>query len=100
ERDEADVPEREHAGVADEDVEADDDRHADQRVEEIDLRRTRRDVSEERSREHEDNGGGELRDSLPHRRSAGPPWRVKSPCGRTSRTRITAAKRNESRYWL
>ena len=41
-RDEADVAEREHAGVADEDVDRDDDRDRDERVDEVDLGRASR----------------------------------------------------------
>ena len=48
ERDEADVAEREHARVADEDVERDDDRDLHQRVGEVGLRRDRDERAEQR----------------------------------------------------
>ena len=62
--DEADVAEREHAGVADEDVERDDDRDLDERVDEV---ASRVDVetsvpSERRARRRAPTGAGELRE--------------------------------------
>ena len=53
ERDEADVPEREHARVADEDVERDDDRDLDERVREVRLRRARDERADDRRRDDE-----------------------------------------------
>src|SRR5579884_1613773 len=99
ERHEADVAEREHAGVADEDVECDDDRDLHERVEEVRLQRARHREAEQRRREDEHHRRRQL-GRAPHTRSAVVPPRAKSPFGRTSRTRITAANRNVGRYWL
>src|SRR5581483_11472776 len=99
---EADVPEREDARVADEDVETDDDRDVDERVDEVRLVRAG-DGAEERSGEDERKRHRELhaeRGGASHTRSTAPRARVKRPSGRASSTTITAAKRNVGRYWL
>ena len=101
ERDEADRPERDHARVADEDVERDDDRDLDQRVEEIGLEVARDLEAEQRRRDDERRRHEELREPPQrHTRSTAPPARAKSPLGRTSSTTITAAKMKLFRYWL
>src|SRR5581483_9882489 len=101
ERDERDVPEREHAGVADEEVERDDDRHLHERVEEVVLERGGDAEPEQGGRQHERRRAQQLGDaSQGHARSTAAPPRVKRPFGRRSRTRITAPKRKLGRYWL
>src|SRR5205807_4714058 len=100
--DEADVAERQHTGVADEDVERDDGRDLDERVEEVRLEVARDLEPEQRGPEDERRGRKQLGDSADeaHTRSTAPPPRAKSPFGRTSSTTITAAKRKLGRYWL
>ena len=77
ERDEADLPEREHARVADEDVDRDDDRDGDERVQEVDLVRAR-DERRRRSR---------------RRRSAASAPRGRPRCRAAAHTRSTTAAR-------
>src|SRR5581483_161455 len=100
--DEADVPERQYARVADEDVERNDDRDLDERVEEVRLEVARDLEPEQSGPEDEHRGRKQLRCSADeaHTRSTAPPPRAKSPFGRTSSTTITAAKRKLGRYWL
>src|SRR5262249_26851518 len=103
ERDEADVAEREHAGVADEEVQRDDDRDVDEGVDEARRRRVRDEGPKQSRGDDEHDRPAELHEccSPPHTRSTAVcPDRVKRPPGRMRRTRITAAKRNEGRYWL
>ena len=52
-RDEADMAEREHAGDADEQVEAEDDRHVDEPGGDVELRRGRHRVADERDEDDE-----------------------------------------------
>src|SRR6185295_6257279 len=101
ERNEAHVAEGEDAGVADEHVERDDDRHLHERVDEVPLGRLRDERADERRGDDEGGGRRELHDRREtlHTRSVGC-LRVKSPFGRTSSTRMTAAKRNVGKYWL
>src|SRR5205814_9086252 len=75
----------------------------DQRRDHVRLRRRRHQRPEQSDGDHEHDRGEQLqrRARMPHTRStACCPARVNSPPGRTSSTRITAAKRNEGRYWL
>ena len=58
--DEADVSERDDARVPDEDVDGDDDRDGDERVDEVDLRRVRGDAAEQRRDHDEPDRAGEL----------------------------------------
>ena len=93
--DEADVPEREHAGVADEDVERDDDRDRDERVDEVDLGRAREERPDHRDDrdEHRGRESRQERHEPSHTRSTGrAPARRTGPPGRTSSTRITSAE--------
>src|SRR5262249_41968178 len=98
--DEADLPERQDARVADEDVEPDDDRNDDQRLDEVPLEVARDREPEQRGRHDEQRGDQHLEQapSLTHTRSTVPPPRVKRPFGRTSKTTITAAKMKLVRY--
>src|SRR5438552_4134366 len=59
-RDEADVPERQDARIADEDVEGDDDRDLHERVDEVALARLRHERADERRDDYEYCGRGEL----------------------------------------
>ena len=101
-REEADVPEREHARVADEDVDRDDRRDRDERGHEVDLGRLRDERADDPGRDDERHRREELDGcaTRSHTRSTSPRPRVNSPSGRTSRTRITRPKRNDGRYWL
>ena len=101
-RDEADLAEREHARVADEDVDRDDDRDRDERVQEVDLVRAR---DERRRRSRPTTTSSTARraatagvESPPHTRSttAVRP-RANRPAGRRSRTRITSANTADGR---
>ena len=97
--DEADVPEREHAGVAHEDVEGDHDRHGHKRVDEVDLGRRRGDATEERGEDDESDRPSERRERAgAHTRSTGPGPRANNPFGRIRRTRITRPKTSDGRY--
>src|SRR5213076_2317745 len=101
--DEADVPERHDAGVADEEVERDDDGDVHERRDDVRLRRARDGRAEQSDQHDEQDGREELQRGAgaSHTRSVGCwPTRVNSPPGRISRTRITAANRNDGRYWL
>src|SRR5262249_57485254 len=91
------------AGVADEDGQRDDDRDVDERRDDVGLRRGRHERAEEGHRDDEHD----RRDQLEHgpdashtRSTACCPARVNSPPGRISSTRMTAANRNDGRYWL
>ena len=101
-REEADVPEREHAGVADEDVDRDDRRDGDERRDEVDLGRRRDEGAEDPGGDDEQHRRQELDGCATgsHTRSTRPRLRVKSPSGRMRSTRMTSPKRNEGRYWL
>ena len=98
-RDEADLPEREHARVADEDVDRDDHRDRDQRAQEVllvgerDLRADQPDDDDEQHRaEHL-----ERRDAPRHTRSTTDERpRTNRPAGRSSSTRITSAITTEA----
>src|SRR5262249_20855415 len=101
ERDEGDVTEREHAGVADEQVESDDDRDIHERLEEVRLQRGRDGESEQRRSQDECGRTEQLGEPAErHRRSRAPPGGANRPFGRTSSTRMTAANRKLGRYWL
>ena len=64
-REEADVAEREHAGVPDEDVDRDDRRDRDERGDEVDLVRLRDDRADEARRDDQQRGRQELDDRAP-----------------------------------
>src|SRR2546430_7381750 len=100
--DEADLPERQNARVADEDVEPDDDRDLDQRVEEVRLEVARDLQREQGGRQNEQGRDEHLREpaNKVHTRSTAPPPWVKSPSGRRSSTTITAAKMKLDTNWL
>ena len=92
-RDEADVPERQDARIADEDVEGDDDRDLHERVDEVALARLRHERADERRDDDEYRGRGELheRDGLPHTRSPDT-FRANRPFGRSTRIAIITTK--------
>ena len=99
---EADVAEREHAGVPHEDVDRDDRRDRDQRRYEVDLVRLRNHRADEARRDDERHGREELdgRAARSHTRSTRPRPRVNRPSGLRRRTRMTRPKMNDGRYWL
>src|SRR5215831_1061177 len=101
--DEADLAEGDHSRVADEDVQADDDRHVDERGLEVDLVAAGREGAEERDRGDEQRGHYDLGKPAddPHARSTVRARKgAKIPSGRTSRTRMTRPKTKESTYGL
>ena len=98
--DEADLPEREHARVADEDVDRDDDRDRDERVQEVDLVRRRGGGRDEPDGDDEQRRPGELDERVePASYALGrrPAPQANSPAGRRSSTRITSAKTADGR---
>ncbi len=101
-RHEADVPEGEDAGVADEDVDRDDHGDGDERIDEVDLGGARDEHAEQRGADDQRDGGTELKRGAPcaHTRSTAARPRRKSPPGLTRRTRITRPKTNVGKYWL
>ena len=102
-RDEADVAERQHAGVANKDIEGDDDRDVDERIDHVRLGRARDQDADERRYSDHGHRREQLHESMhpAHRRSAAESLpRANNPPGRNSRTTITPAKRNDGRYWL
>src|SRR5437763_14894311 len=88
---EAHVTERDHARIADEDVERDDDGDHYERVLELELLGLRDPTGDDRGQQHETDRDTELERRSFHTRST---WRArkgaKRPAGRSSRTTITA----------
>ena len=101
--DEADVPERQDAGVAGEHVEGDHHRGRDDRGAELEGRVRGReragqaDGGDQRHRSHELAQAESPRRQRPHTRSTAAPRREKRPSGRRSRTRMTSAKTSDVR---
>ena len=92
--DEADVAERQHAGVADEDVDRDDDRDVDEGVAELELAHRVQLRADRRHRDDEQRPGrrapASASSAAAHTRSAAVARRpAKRPLGRTRITRIT-----------
>src|SRR5262249_53537876 len=98
-RDEADVPEGEHTGVADEDVQPDDDLHVDKGRLEVALVRQRGKAAEQRHQADEHRRRDELRGFLGNAHTRSTAWArngVNSPSGRRSSTSITSPNTAES----
>ena len=99
--DEAQLTERQHPRVADEDVDRDDDRHRHEGREEVDLRGTRHERAAHADGDHERGRAEELREGLQmpsHTRSiVDERPRTKRPAGRSRRTRMTSANTTEGR---
>ena len=99
--DEADLAEREHARVADEDVDRDDDRHRDERVEEVDLVRGETCVATSPTATTSAAGPTSCDERVERRLTRAPP--PPAPAARTARpgaassTRMTSAKTAEGR---
>src|SRR5438128_11394261 len=98
---EAHVPERDDARVADEDIEGDDDRGVDERVLELELPRRREIVPDPPDRDDEQDRRRDLKEWVDpsHTRSTGArrPG-ANRPLGRSSNTRITIPKTTDGRY--
>src|SRR4029450_7143540 len=98
---EADLPEREHAGTADEDVDRDDDRDGRQRVQEVDLvgagdeRRT--DPNDDDQQHRRGQRDPRVQASAHTRAPTAERPRANRPPGRSSRTTITSAKTADGR---
>src|SRR5205823_4619360 len=89
--DEAHVPERDHAGVADEDVERDDDRDHHDRVLELELLGRRDVAGDQGSEQYEGDRYAELEDRTPHTRSTRAARNgANRPAGRSSSTTTTS----------
>ena len=91
---EADLPEGEHAGVADEDVEGDDDRHRDDRLQHVDLRRPRDDGREQPGGDDEQHGPRQLH--RPGRAASHALHRARPPAARTAHPGAGAARRSRA----
>ena len=98
---EADLPERQHARVADEDVDRHDHRDRDDRIEEIELVGEREPRADEADDDDEHDRAEQLEQggaAAAHTRSTTEERpRTNSPAGRSSRTRITRANTTDGR---